>query len=317
MSSTSGPSSPGLHHVTAITASAAASQQFHTYVLGLRRVKLTVNFDDPGTHHLYFADHRGSPGSVLTYFPWHGVGPNRPGAGETAATVLAAPAGALGFWADRLKAHGVTSAPVTRFGREALAFTAADQTAMEITELDTDPAAFVPPLHADIPEGKRLLGFHSVALRSRRPESTVAVLRDLLGFRITATDGDRTRLSPTPAPGLFPTGHIDILPAPAGTPLARLGGGGVHHVAVRSTAADHLRFFESITAAGHRITPVQERVYFRSLYFREPGGVLLEIATDDPGFTADEPLESLGTSLKLPPWLESHRRDIEAALAKL
>lgn len=317
MTPTTLPTSPGLHHVTAITASASVSQQFHTHVLGLRRVKLTVNFDDPGTHHLYFADHRGSPGSVLTYFPWDGVGPNQPGAGETAATVLAAPTNTLGFWADRFKAHSVTPTPVTRFGRDALAFTAADGTAMEITELDTDPAAFVPPVHPDIPDGKRLLGFHSVTLRSRRPESTLAVLRDLLGFHITATDGDRTRLSPTAAPGLLPTGHIDILPAPTGTPLARLGGGGVHHVAVRSTADDHLRFFETISAAGHRITPAQERVYFRSLYFREPGGILLEIATDDPGFTADEPLESLGTALKLPPWLESHRKDIEAALPKL
>ena len=152
-------------------------------------------------------------------------------------------------------------------------------------------------------------------LRSRRPEATLAVLQDLLGYRILATEAHRTRLVPD-SPDSSPD-TIDVIPAPAGEPLARLGIGGVHHIAFRSSAQDHCRFFHHVASAGHRITPAQERIYFRSLYFREPGGVLFEVATDDPGFTADEPLDSLGSSLRLPPWLESHRKDIEATLPPL
>lgn len=306
------PVSPGLHHVTAVAADPQANLDFHARVLGLRLVKLTVNFDDPSTYHFYFADAAGTPGSVLTYFPWAGIGPGTPGAGETQATALAVPVGSLDFWRRRLAAVPSVAKSLdegSRFGAPLLAFTSPDAMSFELIE--SDAPGFTPHPIADVPPAHAIRGFHSVTLRSRRPEKTVAVLRDLLGYRVTATEGDRTRLAST-APGI-----VDVIAAADGENLARLGAGSVHHVAFRSSAADHLKFLETVSAAGLRITPVQERCYFRSLYFREPGGTLFEIATDDPGFATDETLATLGTSLKLPPWLEKHRAEIEPTLAPL
>jgi glyoxalase family protein len=309
----------GLHHVTAVAADPQTNLDFHTAVLGLRLVKLTVNFDDPSTYHFYFGDRTGKPGSVLTYFPWLGIGPgsppNSPGAGETQATAFAVPRGSLDFWRKHLRHHGVhPSSPgetAPRFGSELLTFTSPDSMSFELIEADDHRFEPWPDNPARIPAEHAIRGFAGVTLRSRRADQTGKVLTDLLGFRLLGTEGNRTRYA---APE---NGHVDVVQSAQGENLARLGAGSVHHVAFRSSAEDHLKFIETVSAAGLRITPPQDRSYFRSLYFREPGGILFEIATDDPGFSADEPLTSLGTSLKLPPSLEKHRKEIEPSLPKL
>lgn len=307
------PVSPGLHHVTAVTDNAQANLNFHVGVLGMRFVKLTVNFDDPGTHHLYYGDDAGKPGTALTYFPWQGMGPGTPGAGETLATALAVPPDSLGYWTARLQAAGVATTTAKRFGGEVLAFASPDGMRFELVETG-NTAAFTPAREVSVDPARAIRGFHSVSLLSRRPEKTAAVLTDLFGYKVQGVDGDRTRLVSSAG---AEASVVDVVAAPAGTALAELGAGSVHHVAFRSSAADHLKFQEKVAAAGLRITPPQERVYFRSLYFREPGGVLFEIATDSPGFTVDEPLDSLGRDLKLPPWLEPQRALISARLPKL
>lgn len=303
------PISPGLHHVTAVAGPAQENLNFHTHVLGLRLVKQTVNFDDPSTYHLYFGDRAGTPGSVLTYFPWEGMSPGVNGAGETSGTAIAIPIGSAAFWDQRLRGMGLTVGHGERFGAGVLTFRSPEGMRLELIE--SDGAGFVPAESDGIPPERAPRGFHSVTLRSRRPDETARVLVELLGWRHLGRDGDRERFTSTGA------GLVDIVPAAAGEPLARLGLGSVHHVAFRATAADHLRFADVVAAAGLRITAPQERCYFQSLYFREPGGVLFEIATDTPGFAIDEPAESLGKTLKLPPWLEGQRNTITASLPKL
>ncbi len=313
------PSSSGLHHTTAITDDAQRSVDFHVGVLGMRLVKLTVNLDDPSTHHLYFGDDLGLPGSALTYFPWAGMGRGTRGAGEVQAMALAVPHGSVGYWTSRLAASGVRSRISARFGEAVLLFEGPDGMRFEMIEA-ANLSPFTPARGTDVEAGREVRGLHSATLRSRRPEKTVEVLTGMLGFVVTGVEGDRTRLVAAVGAGGGRAGSaatLDVVAAASGEGLAELGVGSVHHIAVRSSAGDHLKFLEKISAAGYRITPVMERVYFRSLYFREPGGVLLEIATDDPGFGVDESAEALGTGLKLPPWLEGGRGRIEASLPKL
>jgi glyoxalase family protein len=305
----------GLHHVTAISGPARRNLGFYTGTLGLRLVKKTVNFDDPGTYHLYYGDESGQPGTILTFFPWDHVAPGRPGAGETQETAFRIPRAAIGYWMQRLAEAGVAlGAPETRLGESVLRFKDPDGMALALIGGD-DVAEAATWTGGDIPAEHAIRGFHSVSLLLNQTGATAAILQDVFGFEAAGQEGDRSRFrSATDSLG----GVVDLV-ASASAPAGRMGGGSVHHVAFR--AADDAAQAEMVRklATGHglRTTEQKDRNYFRSVYFREPGGVLFEIATDVPGFAADEPLASLGEALKLPPFLESARARIEQALPAL
>ncbi|MDB4949922.1 MAG: Glyoxalase/bleomycin resistance protein/dioxygenase [Gemmatimonadetes bacterium] len=303
--------SAGIHHVTAIASDPQRNLDFYAGTLGLRLVKRTVNFDDPQTYHLYFGDDAGSPGSILTFFPWPGARRGRTGVGQTGATAFAVPEGSLGWWIARLVSHGVEhDAPTRRFGQPVVAFRDPDGLPLELVadpragERGTWDGGGVPAQHA-------IRGVHSVTLWLARTDATARVLTEALGFAHVADEGDRSRYA---AGGGGPGALVDLRVVDAG--LRGAGGAGtVHHVAWRAaTDADEVALSRRVSAMGLQPTPVIDRNYFNSVYFREPGGVLFEIATDPPGFTADEPAESLGEALKLPPQYEPRRAQIEAVL---
>jgi len=293
----------GIHHVTSVSGAAQGNVDFYTGGLGLRLVKRTVNFDDPGTWHLYYGDHSGSPGTLITFFPWQGIPVGRPGFGETAATAYAVPMQALESWADSL---GIGREPTERFGDPILSLRDTDGSSIEIVGEDPSSGKDLSP---DAEAGIR--GFHSVTLAVAQPESTARLLTGILGYEPIGEENGRLRFA-VPGPG---PGRIVDLVRPEESVAARLGSGSVHHVAFRARDDDEqAEFREALRDAGIDVTPVRDRQYFRSIYFREPGGVLFEIATDPPGMLIDEPLETLGTELRLPPWYESARERIEAAL---
>jgi glyoxalase family protein len=301
----------GLHHVTAIASDPQRNLDFFTRALGLRLIKLTVNFDDPGTYHFYFGDKVGTPGSVLTYFPWpHGT-PAPGGPGQATEMAFAIPQGALGFWADRLKALDIPAGESRRFDEPALVLADPDGIAIRLVE---SAGELGPIWEADgIPAEKAIRGFHSVALSVARPDATEAVLTGLLGFERGASADGTTRVT---AGGGGATRQVDLMQVAAGR--ARMAPGTIHHVAFRATDdADQATIREQAVAAGLRVTPVMDRQYFRSIYFNEPSGVLFEVATDGPGFATDESVDSLGSRLRLPPWLEPKRADIEAIVPPL
>ncbi|WP_062012876.1 ring-cleaving dioxygenase [Aureimonas sp. AU4] len=307
--------SKGLHHVTAIARSAARNVDFYTRVLGLRLVKRTVNFDDPSTHHLYYGDGAGAPGTVLTFFPWENAAPGRLGVGETQETVFRVPEGSIGYWTHRFLEKGVEhQAIVRRFGETVLSFQDGDGMRMALVAVPgaeretgwSDGA--VPPEHA-------IRGFHSVSLLLEEVGATGAILTDVFGFREIGREGSTTRFA---VPDLGVGGVVDIR-AVGGFLKPRPGAGSVHHIAFRAAddAAEAAMVQRLAENHGLTTTEQKDRNYFRSVYFREPGHVLFEIATDIPGFAVDEPLESLGTSLKLPAPYEAHRAAIEAVLPDL
>ena len=305
---------PGIHHVTAIAGDPKRNVDFYTRVLGLRLIKKTVNFDDPSTYHLYYGDSVGTPGSVLTFFPWAGVRRGRPGNGQVYATAFSVAANSLRFWEARLLAHGFAAATTTtRFGESVLAFTDPDGLILELlatAEPDIRPAH----LHAEIPAEHAIRGFHGVTLAVIDAPRTQAFLTDTMGYRVTRSEGGRTRLT-TGAAG--PGTYVDLL-VDASLPRGLPGAGTVHHLAFRTPddAAQALAR-STLLAGGYHVSPVMDRNYFHSIYYREPEGILFEIATDSPGFAIDEPMESLGTTLKLPAQYETQRAQIEAALPKL
>lgn len=305
---------PGLHHVTAIATDPRRNREFYVDLLGLRLVKRTVNFDDPGTYHLYYGDRVGSPGTILTFFPWPRARRGSIGAGMTQTTAFAVPEASLGWWQQRLRSASVVTGDVEhRFDEAALPFLDPDGMRLELVAAAEPIAPTELWDEGPIEPSRAIRGFHSVALLQREPEPTARVLTDLLGYRPAAESGRRHRFS---VGGRAPGRHVDLLiEATAGGHVAA---GTVHHVAFR--AADDARQAstrERVQASGTGVSPVMDRQYFRSIYFREPGGVLFEVATDPPGFTRDESVEELGTSLKLPPWYESERERIEAALPDL
>jgi len=290
------PRTKGIHHVTSVAGSAQGNVDFYTDRLKLRLVKRTVNFDDPGTWHLYYGDRTGSPGSLITFFPWQGIPEGRPGAGEVAVTAYAVPRHALESWREALR---LEEQPAPRFGAPVLALRDSDGSRLELVGTDTGD------------DGEEIRGFHGVTLTVARPEPTARLLADLLGFEPAGEEDGRLRLA---AAGDGAARFVDIVAAPAAAP-ARLGSGSVHHVAFRARDdEEQAAFSEALRTAGVDVTPVRDRQYFRSIYFREPGGVLFEIATDPPGMLIDEPVETLGTELRLPPWYEPARERIEAAL---
>ena len=301
----------GLHHVTAISGAPQLNVDFYAGLLGLRLVKKTVNFDDPGTYHLYYGDALGSPGSLVTFFPWANAAPGRRGPGETAATAYAVPLGALGGWMERLAGTAVDfDAPAERFGQRTLALRDPDGMVIELVE-DGDVQAQQEDWTGPAGEAAPVR-FHSVTLCTRHPDATARVLTDLLGYQEGQSDGGRTRyVNPEGA------GFVDLSCGGVGE-RGRSGKGTVHHVAFRVPTDEAQREIrESLSAAGLQVTGVRDRQYFRSVYFREPGGVLFEVATDPPGFTADEPLATLGMALKLPPQYEELRPRLEATLPAL
>jgi glyoxalase family protein len=302
----------GLHHVTAIAGDPQRNVDFYTRVLGLRLVKKTVNFDAPDTYHLYYGDTAGSPSTLLTFFPWEDVPAGRQGAGLTTATAFSVPGESLGWWQRRLAELGVdASAPVSRDGEEVLTLRDPDGLVIDLVAAPGDArsgwdgAAAVPAEHA-------VRGLHAVTLSEAALEPTQRMLADLLGMKLAAEEGDRTRFTMGAGDGTA----VDVL-----ADVRRHGlqaGGTVHHIAFRvPDRATQSAWRQQLLELGVPVTDIRDRQYFTSIYFREPGGVLFEIATDEPGFTVDEPLLELGRALKLPPWLEPSREQIEAALPPL
>lgn len=308
-------SSHGIHHVTAIAGPARRKLAFYTRVLGLRLVKKTVNFDDPGTYHFYFGDAAGSPGTILTVFPWADAASGQVGVGETQETAFRIPASSMGWWTQRLLAHGVQSeTPVRRFGQTVLPFR--DPDGMRLALAAVSGAEGEPAWHtADVPAEHAPRGFQGVSLLLADAAPTGAILTDVLGFSEAGREGALVRFA-TPAGG--PGGIVDIEVASGYRP-SRPGAGSVHHIAFRAADDAEQKAMVRKLADNHHIhtTEQRDRNYFRSVYFREPGKVLFEIATDIPGFAIDEAPEALGEALKLPRVLEPRRAEIEAVLPPL
>ncbi len=306
----------GLHHVTAVTRDAQSNLDFYRNVLGQRLVKKTVNFDSPDTYHFYFADELGTPGTVLTFFVWQNVKRGTRGNGETATVAYNVPAGSLGYWRAYLESKSVPMYPAEqRFGRDVLPFD--DPDGMRIELIESDDSADVGFWEAGpVPEAHALRGFHSVTVWLEEIEPTTDLLVNQMGYTFAGQDGNRYRFAG--ASGSL-AHKLDLLHRPRSLdeipPVADLGGGSVHHIAFRvPTDEMQLEYQSALRAAGYGVTPVRDRSYFHSIYFREPGGVLFEIATEGPGFAIDEPVRALGESLKLPEWLESNREAIEQEL---
>jgi glyoxalase family protein len=303
----------GIHHVTAIAGPARRNLDFYTRVLGLRLVKKTVNFDDPGTYHLYFGNGRGEPGSILTFFPWEHVAPGRAGVGSTQETSFRVPEAAIGYWAHRLLEKGVEhGTPEKRFGQTVLGFKDPDGTSLALVGVGAPTEGAW--AESDIPAEHAIQGLEGVTLLVDNGAPTGAILTDVFGFREAAREGSLVRYK-TDAP-IGST--VDVRSAGGFLP-GRSGGGSVHHVAFR--AADDASQADMVKRLaehhGIQTTEQKDRNYFRSVYFREPGGILFEIATDAPGFDADEPMDRLGTELKLPAFLEPRRSQIESYLPAL
>jgi glyoxalase family protein len=292
---------PGLHHVTAISGPAQANVAFYTGPLKQRLVKKTVNFDDPGTYHLYFGDPKGSPGTILTFFPFADAGPGRAGPGMASAYAYAVPMAVFDTTVERLIEAGITVPRLTeRFGARVATLRDPDNAPVELIE---DAAAT--DSH----------GFHSVTLWERDPDRTARLITDVFGYEVAGTENtdgvERLRLK---APGDARANVIDIIRSDAET-TARPGAGTIHHIAFRARTQDEQdAWIETLASAGHRTTPVIDRQYFNAIYFREPGGVLFEIATDPPGFAVDEPEATMGQKLMLPPQYEAMRDRIERVL---
>ncbi len=301
----------GLHHITAMASDPQANLAFYHNVLGQRLVKRTVNFDDPGTWHFYFADETGTPGTVMTFFPWPRAKRGTLGNGETAAVAYAIPSGSVDYWRERLAAHGVgVSDGGTRFGDPVLAFH--DPDGMRLELIATDAPATIRHWHdGPVPAAHALRGFHSVTLWQDEIEPTAGLLTAHMGYTLAGQEGDRTRLSAASNDmGL----HVDLLYRP-NQPGGRFGAGSVHHIAFRTVDdSEQQEYLDALRRAGFGVSPVRDRQYFHSIYFRSPGGVLFEVATDAPGFLYDEPVETLGEALKLPAWYEPQRAEIEAVL---
>jgi glyoxalase family protein len=302
----------GLHHVTSMASDARANNAFFTGTLGLRRVKKTVNFDAPEVYHLYYGDEAGTPGTIMTYFPFPDMGRGTKGAGEVGQTVFAVPVGSLPFWRKRLAAHGAAGlADGSRFGAPTLAFAGPDGDELALAEVDD---ARAPWTGGGVPEEAAIRGFRGASLRLRDASATEELLR-FMGYAPAERDGDVVRY-------VRPDGNgadaIDLETLP-GAPRAGLGAGSVHHIAFavphRAAQAEVRR---ALLDTGYQVTPVIDRDYFWSIYFRTPGGVLFEVATNEPGFARDEDQTHLGEALKLPrqhahlrPWLETHLEAIE------
>lgn len=307
----------GIHHITAIAGDARENLHFYTEVLGLRLVKRSVNQDAPDTYHLFYADAEGNPGTDLTFFPWPQMGPGRQGAGLAVEVGFAVPEGSLAFWAERLAAMGVGPATAERrFGEPVLAFPDVHGLALSLTETSgrSEPGEFAPWHESPVPERHQIRGFHAARLWERDLAGTARFLEEALGF---APGGQEDGWHRFGVEGGGSGRWVEVREAPGGR-LGAWGTGAIHHVAFRvADGEEQLEVRRRILAAGSHPTPVIDRFWFQSVYFREPGGALFELATEGPGFAVDEDPAHLGEQLILPPWLEPHRQEIEAALPPL
>jgi glyoxalase family protein len=304
----------GLHHITAITADAQKNIDFHTWVLGLRMVKLTVNFDDPSTYHLYFGDELGRPGTVLTYFAWPGAFQGRHGTGQAATFSFSIPENAAGFWMNRFKENNIISEPpYQRFDEEVITFYNPDGLKLElVAHVESNERAGWPD--GPIPEEYAIRGFYGVTVNERSSVPTSDLLTKSLGFKLIDEAGSRLRFES----GIDAQGSILDIQVNPGSPAGLVAAGTIHHIAWRTpTNSEQEIWRESLAEDGLNVTEIVNRYYFHSIYFREPGGALFEIATDPPGFTIDEPPRRLGIELKLPPWLEANRKSIVHQLPQL
>jgi glyoxalase family protein len=304
----------GIHHITAIAGYAKRNYDFYTKVLGLRFIKKTVNFDDPKTYHFYFGDEVGSPGTILTFFPWEGVPRGKQGSGMPTEIGYAVPNGTFDFWTNRFTEYFVkVTGSGTRFGEEYIAFE--DPDGLPLTLIIPKIEDNRKPWETDEVGAKvATTGFHSITLTLRSVKETAQILTDIFDYKFVGQEGNRYR---------YATNHVanaaivDLLEAPNEMPTGNAGGT-IHHVAFRVKDEDALMAFrEKVLAKGLNITQKIDRNYFFSLYFREPGGVLFELATDNPGFSIDESVSELGKNLKLPAQYEGHRKQIEAVLPSL
>ena len=305
----------GIHHVTAISGDPQQNVDFYVGVLGLRLVKQTVNFDDPTVYHLYYGDGIGRPGTLMTTFPYGHILPGKRGRGETASVTFEVPVGSLDFWATRLGVEATLSGEEVIFGKRVVWAHDPDGLRIELEEVET-PTEFtvwegspVPPEHAI----RAILRVSLMPARGRSIgefESTEQALSGMFNFELIADEGNRSR---------FKAGvsEVDVIEAPD-EPLARNSAGTVHHIAFRNANHEvHEQWLLDLNRRGFHTSPIMERDYFRSIYFREPGGVLFEFATDQPGMMIDEPVEHLGETLQLPQ-MHAHRREhLEAVLPKL
>ena len=301
---------PGIHHVTSITGDVQKCVDFYVSVLGLRFVKKSINQDMPDTYHIYFGDYVGSPGTAMTFFGWPSWPKRRVGSGQVTTVSFSIPQKARDFWIKRLRNLGVQSSTKTRFDADAIVVTDPDGIELELVAASTNQP-WVPWRDGPIDEDHAIRGFHSVTLTVAEATATSDLLAKTMGFRKSGQDGPVTRFE-TGKGG--PHSVLDVVESPEGQ-VGEESIGTVHHVAWRANDAAHqLEWREALVKAGCNVTPVIDRYYFKSIYYREPGGVLFEIATDGPGFTADEKAEDLGSSLSLPPWFQVRRDRLDETL---
>lgn len=297
----------GIHHITAFVSNAQKNVDFYAGVLGLRLVKKTINFDAPDVYHLYFGNEQGSPGTVITFFPFPMGRKGAIGGGQVGWTTYAVPVGSLEFWKERLNKFGISFTMVERFSESYVQFRDADGLQLELVEREEGPASQWS--FGGVPPEKAIKGFGGALLYSTDPESTMKTLENTLGLTKVGEDKGAVRFRSTGNLGnLIDVSKTQVAPGRNGTGI-------VHHIAWRAAdEADHLRFSTAVKADGFELTPVKDRNYFKALYFREHGGILFEIATDPPGFTVDEPEAELGQNLMLPEWFENKRPALEQNL---
>jgi glyoxalase family protein len=304
----------GIHHITAIAGDPQQNVDFYTGVLGLRLVKITVNFDDPEAYHFYYGDGHGRPGTILTFFSWPGARRGRKGNGQVTAASFAVPKDSLPFWMERLSANGIASErQPERFGEPVLFFSDPDGLYLELIE-----TLSIEALHVweggGVPPEFAIHGFHSATLSEREYEPTARLLTETMGLHPLGHEHNRFRYETVHSHAAGAGRRVDVVSANV-APEGLAAVGTIHHIAFRTpNDAQQHEWLAKIGDLGYNISPVMDRIYFHSIYYREPGGILFEIATDSPGFAIDEPVERLGGALQLPPWLESQRPRIEAAL---
>ena len=304
----------GIHHITAIASSAAENLAFYETVLGLRLVKKTVNFDDPYTYHLYYGDQEGSPGTIMTFFPWEKLPRGGAGAGMVTSTAFSIPQGSVDYWRRRFKVHDIEIKEDERFGDHVIQFEDPHGLSLELIETPRVHSTLIQNSNPESPV-HRIVGFHSATALLRSLEETQSLLVNLMGMEFVDQEANRYRFKMEPDDSF---GHFYDVVIDADAENGRQGGGTVHHIAFRTPTDDKLKYWQqSLMDNGFSVTSIRDRNYFKSIYFHEPGGVLIEIATDPPGFTVDEPHERLGRDLKLPEKYESKRPEIERRLPKL
>jgi glyoxalase family protein len=304
----------GIHHITAIASSASENLAFYENVLGLRLVKKTVNFDDPYTYHLYYGDPKGSPGTIITFFPWEKLPRGKAGAGMVTALAFAIASGSVDYWRKRLNGHGIETNESKRFGGSLIEFEDPHGLGLELVEMENVPATSALS-DGSIASAHRIFGLHSATALQHSVEGIQDLLTNGMGMVLHGKEGDRYRfkMDNDDACGHFYDVVIDVQ-----AEMGRQGGGTVHHIAFRTPTDDEQKLWQqSLRDKGFSVTAIRDRKYFKSIYFHAPGGVLFEIATDPPGFSADEPYERLGRDLKLPDQYESMRTKIESCLPKL